>query len=397
MSPGVLTTEEPGFSVSSMDKPANKKLNFGAVMTGLDLQNISDAQVQALSDAIWIHKVVVVKNQNHVQPIKQWELVTRLDPEAEAVHGHGDLKTFNAKGGVLSRDRTVYAIPGAENVRVIGKGYQGSNHYGLVDTTIKAAPAHDYHALPLPDEEFEAGHTRFHRWHVDAALYGRDPPKFTTLRCLKRPTGTEVSIHWDDGSGRTMKSEPGLTAFFSNVQAYDLMSDKEKRMADHSWVEYAPHPYLWMGDCKSKPHGLGLESQNKEKSLDQLGAYDEKDVKRYPMVWVNPVTGEKSFMVHGICVRKMFLRSSADEEPTVVTDLAAIRAWLQQIQERVLSPEYILIPELAPGDIVMWANWQVFHSAVDYHPKLGPRTMHQANVGASTSPTGPVPIPAMAW
>lgn len=41
MSPGVLTTEEPGFSVSLMDEPADKKLNFGAVITGLDLQNIS--------------------------------------------------------------------------------------------------------------------------------------------------------------------------------------------------------------------------------------------------------------------------------------------------------------------------------------------------------------------
>jgi len=37
-----------------------------------------------------------------------------------------------------------------------------------------------------------------------------------------------------------MKTEPGLTAFFSNVQTYDMMTEQEKKIADHSWVEYAP-------------------------------------------------------------------------------------------------------------------------------------------------------------
>lgn len=55
-----------------------------------------------MSDAIWTHKVVVVKNQQKLQPIKQWELVTRFDPDAPQVHSHGDLKTFKSKGGVLT-------------------------------------------------------------------------------------------------------------------------------------------------------------------------------------------------------------------------------------------------------------------------------------------------------
>lgn len=190
-----------------------------------------------------------------------------------------------------------------------------------------------------------------------------------------------------------MPSEPGLTAFFSNVQTYDLMTEEERKLADHSWVEYAPYPYQWMGDCKGNSNGLGIVSQGKEKSLEELGEFDEKAIKRYPMVWVNPVTGEKAFMVHGICVRRMFLRSSHDEEPKVVDNLVEIREWLKKIQERVLKPEYIMLPKLDEGDILMWANYQVFHTAVDYHERLGPRTMHQANIGASVGPVGPVPIP----
>jgi len=376
-----------------------------------------DADVKALADAIWTHKLVVVRGQQNLAPIKQWELVTRFDPEAPQVHSHGDLKTFHKTGGLLSvrhsrpilafggnplltrsalqQGREIYGIPSAENVRLIGKGHQGADHYGLKDIDIKKGILHAWHADAPKEQEFLQGHTRFQRWHIDAPLYARDPAWFTTLRCIQRPTEPELTIHWDDGSGLTMKTEPGLTAFFSNVQTYAMMTEAEKKIADHSWVEYAPHPYQWMGDCKAQSTGLGLVSQGKEKKLEELGAYDEQHVKRYPMVWVNPVTGERAFMVHGICVRRAFMRSSETEEPRAVDDVAEIRDWLKPIQERVLRPEYIMLPKVQEGDVIMWANYQVFHTAVDYPDHWGARTMHQANIGASLGPVGPVPIPSV--
>ncbi|KAK1993215.1 Clavaminate synthase-like protein [Colletotrichum falcatum] len=394
MSPGVLTAE-PTFTVTPVTKTADEKYNFGAIVENVNLDDISDSDVQALSDAIWTHKVVIVRGQKHIHPSKQWELVTRFDPEAPLVHSHGDLATFNAKGGLLSKGRDVAAIPGVENVRLIGKGYQGDDHYGLLKKTIRKPLSHDWHDKKLADDEFASGHTRFQRWHIDAPLYGRDPARFTTLRCIRRPTSPEVTIHWDDGSGLTMKSEPGLTAFFSCVQMYDLMTEEEKRIADHSWVEYAPHPYVWMGSCRGNANGLGVVSQGRELTLGELGGYDEASIKRYPMTWVNPVTGEKAFMVHGICARRVFMRSKADDEPEVVDDVVRIRGWLRSIQERVLRPEYIMLPRVEEGDIVMWANWQTFHTAVDYPDDFGPRTMHQANIGASSGPVGPVPLPVV--
>ncbi|KAI1764360.1 Clavaminate synthase-like protein [Hypoxylon sp. FL1150] len=390
------TAPEATFTVTPMSKSPEKKHNFGATVTGLDLNNISDADVQHLSDAIWTHKVIVVKGQKDLAPIKQWELVTRFDPSSPQVHSHGDLKTFNSKGGLLSKSREAIGIPGAENVRLIGKGFQGADHYGIKNMTITKPLSHDWHGKELPQDEFEAGNVRFQRWHMDAALYGRDPAWFTTLRCVKRPTGPQVNIRWDGGSGYSMKAEPGLTAFVSDVQIYEMMTEGEKNMADHSWVEYAPHPYMWIGDCKGNSNGLGLVSQGKEKKLEDLGDYDPKDVKTYPMVWVNPVTGEKAFHVHGICARKLFLRSSQTEEPRVVDDVVEIRKLLKTIQERVLKPEYILIPTLDEGDIVMWANYQMFHTAIDYPESYGPRTMHQANIASSAGPVGPHPIPSAA-
>lgn len=45
---------------------------------------------------------MVVKGQQSLEPIKQWELVTRFDPDSPQVHSHGDMKTFSKKGGLLS-------------------------------------------------------------------------------------------------------------------------------------------------------------------------------------------------------------------------------------------------------------------------------------------------------
>ncbi|KAI0181861.1 Clavaminate synthase-like protein [Hypoxylon sp. FL1284] len=395
MSPSA-TAPEATFTITPMTRSPKQKHNYGATVTGLDLNDISDTDVRHLSDAIWTHKVVVVKGQKDLAPIKQWELVTRFDPSSPQVHSHGDMKTFNSKGGLLSKSREVLGIPGAENVRLIGKGFQGEDHYGIKNKTITKPLSHDWHAKELPQDEFDAGNVRFQRWHMDAPLYGRDPAWFTTLRCLKRPTEPQVNIRWDDDSGLSMKAEPGLTAFISNVQMYEMMTEDEKGMADHSWVEYAPHPYMWIGDCKGNSNGLGLVSQGKEKSLEGLGDFDPKDVKTYPMVWVNPVTGEKAFHVHGICARKLFIRTSQTEEPRIIDDVVEIRKLLKTIQERVLKPEYILIPSLDEGDIVMWANYQMFHTAIDYPGSYGPRTMHQANIASSSPPAGPYPIPSAA-
>jgi hypothetical protein len=92
------------------------------------------------------------------------------------------------------------------------------------------------------------------------------------------------------------------------------------------------------------------------------------------MAWVNPETGEKAFMVHGIVAHKLFIRSSPDEEPRIISDVVEIREFLSNIQSRILKPEYILLPALDVGDMVMWDNYGVFHSACDYPEEgYGPR------------------------
>ncbi|KAL2829443.1 hypothetical protein BDW59DRAFT_178416 [Aspergillus cavernicola] len=384
--------ETSTFTVTPLERKPDERYNFGATVTGIDLNAISYEDVDRLKAAVWRHKVIVVKDQQNLDPKKQWDLVTMLDPNATDGHSHGNLSAFRAKGGVLAQGREVVGIPGAENVRLVGKGFQGEDHFGIKNKTIERGLSNDFHAVPPQIHDFESGITRFQRWHIDAPLYGKDPAWFTTLRCVKLPKGPDLTIEWADGSGFSMKTPPGRTAFFSTSQLYSLLSAEEKALVDHSWVEYSPYPYKWIERCKGNSNGLGLAEGGERLTMEELGEYDQASVKTYPMVWVNPLTGEKAFQVHGICAKKLYLRSSLEEEPRIVEDVSEVRKFILGIQNRILKPEYILLAPAEEGDIVIWDNYGLFHSAVDYPIKLGPRSMHQANIGASIGPRGPIPI-----
>lgn len=100
------------------------------------------------------------------------------------------------------------------------------------------------HADPPTKADIDEGFTRFGRWHIDCAMYNLEPPLITALRCLKLPNGPPQTIRWDDGSGTEMKGvRPGLTAFYSCEQLYEMLSEDEKAIVDNSMVQYAPHPY----------------------------------------------------------------------------------------------------------------------------------------------------------
>jgi alpha-ketoglutarate-dependent taurine dioxygenase len=81
---------------------ADKKCNYGATITGLDLNNISDGDLAALKAATHKYQLVMIKNQHDLDPVKHWEMVTRMDPTATQVHGHGTVKEFQKTGGMLA-------------------------------------------------------------------------------------------------------------------------------------------------------------------------------------------------------------------------------------------------------------------------------------------------------
>jgi alpha-ketoglutarate-dependent taurine dioxygenase len=62
---------------------------FGAVVTGADLNDLDESSFQCLRNAVYTHSVIVIKSQHNLLPAKQFEFVHRFDPDAKPSHGFG--------------------------------------------------------------------------------------------------------------------------------------------------------------------------------------------------------------------------------------------------------------------------------------------------------------------
>jgi xanthine dioxygenase len=232
------------------------------------------------------------------------------------------------------------------------------------------------------------GITRFGRWHIDCAMYDKEPPRVTALRALTLPRGPLQTLRWDDGSGTEMQVSPGLTAFYSCEQLYEMLTPEERAFADNSRVAYAPHPYMWISRCKQDSLGMTIpQGQGKELPPHELPPVEESKLKEYPMVWHNEVTGKAAFMVHSIIAQRLLLRNSPEGKERVVDDVDEVRAWLYNIHRRMVEPENILVAPYEEGDVAVWNNRCMQHTFIEYPASYGPRTMHQVNLPASIPPS----------
>ncbi|OJD32581.1 isotrichodermin c-15 hydroxylase [Diplodia corticola] len=373
---------------------------IGAEVRGVDLNDISDSDIETLREAIWEHKVIVIKNQHHLDPANQVSLARRLDPTS-AVRDHADwIANIHPEPEKLLKMLPIRSVPGQELVHIIGKGYVDS-HYHIQNETLRGG-SHDFHAKPYSRDEFEQhGRTRFHTWHMDAPFYRQQPAHFTLLRAIRLPRGPDLTVHWDDGSGSTLKVRPGATAFVSTAQLYEeCLTDDEKARFERSYVEYRPFWYLWASRARGQANGIGLVSEGRELSDEEMGEIGEPRAEfrqRHPMVWVNPSTKQKHLQVHPDAAQKLVLWKGSSEEPEVIEDVEKVRRFIIDIYSRIVKPEYVFAEGPAEeGDVVVWDNCGAMHTRVDYPAHYGTRLMHQVFLNSKTAPIGPVNVASMA-
>lgn len=184
----------------------------------------------------------------------------------------------------------------------IGKGFQGDDpRYGKPELDMGDSNFNQYYSKPLADVDFEAGRTRFHWWHMDGTFWKYEPPLFTSFRPIRFPGGEDTStrqvVEWADASGQSITVPPGRTAFVSSAQLYGLLSEEEKRMADHSWVEYMYWPYEWVKGCRGAPNGLGVANEGKETSLEEMEKIPDLQLQWQKKVRHAPAPGSPWFPV----------------------------------------------------------------------------------------------------
>lgn len=375
--PGLPNTSS-GIAISSIPKPGpTSTIDFGAILTNVDCENLSDADFAIIREALYQNHVICIKGQHKISPRAQAELTRRFDPEAKS-YGHG--KTLDAKKSILHPD--LKTIPHQPEVQVIGNGFV-SEYEGLKDIKLKHPHHQTFHKTPISEED-DLDFTRFYRWHIDAALYDLNPPMVTSLLAVQVPSGRRQTLRYDDESNQTLDVPLGTTAFVSGYKMFDLLSAEQKKFALTSQIEYAPHPYIWMSGAKSKSDGLGLLSEGAELPYHQLPLIDESKICVLPMCWRNPVTGEYALQMHPSAVRKIRLADG-----TVIDDLKEVREIVHGMQRPGIAPELVYPHDWEEGDLVLFNNQGVLHSVVGAFREDEVRLFRQCNLAASKPPVGP--------
>ncbi|KAA1477211.1 Clavaminate synthase-like protein [Dentipellis sp. KUC8613] len=376
---------------------ASRFVNFGREVKGADLGHLDDSVFKQIEELLYKHDVLLFRNCD-LSPEQQYAITKAFDPTCEN-YGHGNNKTEATKQSILH-----------EHIRGIPRVPQGVARADLQH------PSHTtFHATRVgpadPDSNSDPGEegpgaTRFYRWHMDAALYDLAPPRVTTLHALRVPQGAPQVCRYDDGSGDVLRVPLGTTAFVSGRTAFEIMPERMKSVAVRARVRYAPHPFVWMAPARAMSTGLGLETEGREKPLGELPPWREEDVKTYPVLWKNPVTGGLHLQVAGCAVAEMIiapLPDGAEREGALypdgahLKDLKSVRELLYQMQRPSIAPELVYPHDWHEKDLVLFHNRGVMHSVVGEFKPGQVRVFHQCNLAASDEPTGPSAEDLQKW
>ncbi|CAM1509754.1 Fc.00g000890.m01.CDS01 [Cosmosporella sp. VM-42] len=365
-------------TVEPIAPPKDSAIDFGAIVSNVDIENLTDADFDIIRDALFKHQVIVFKNQSHVSPKAQFEITQKFDPESTSSYGHG--KTLDAKRSILHPD--LKTIPHQPQVQVIGNGFV-DEYEGLKNIQLRHPHHRTFHATTIPNEK-DLDYTRFYRWHIDAALYGLAPPIVTSLLAVRVPGGRTQTCLYDDGTGEEKEVPLGTTAFASGYAMYNRLSPEDQEFVRTTKVEYAPHPYVWMSSAKSRSDGLGIVSEGKEVPLSDLPPIEEDKIQILPMLWRNPVTGELALQVHPSAIQKLHLADG-----TIIEDLVTVREMVYRLQRPGIAPKMVYPHDWEEGDFVLFHNRGVIHSVVGAFAENEVRLFRQCNIAASSLPEGP--------
>ena len=188
-------------------------------------------------------------------------------------------------------------------------------------------------------------------WHKDL-IYTARPNRGAVLRAVVLP------------------EHDGETGFGDQTLAYDALPDEMKARIDGLEVVYRfevnlfKMPFLDTSGYDPGPDG--------PQSPGDLGFPDFPD-SLYPLVFVHPVTGRKSL---NVCPMFMDHLHGVDREQG--------DSLLRELVEHVARPEFTYLHKWREGDMILWDNWRLMHSAPGIRPGEK-RLIHRTTIAGDRS------------
>ena len=191
-----------------------------------------------------------------------------------------------------------------------------------------------------------------------------------------------------DGSGDRLWCPAGSTAFASGRTAYDLLSSQDREASLHLQVHYASRPFEATYGLGNSANGLRVVDPDAEarhaRGEDQPGApVVDPQAQVYPLVWTCPVTGRHALMPQPRCMHALELENACGGRFLgVVESRYRVEAWMRP----AITPERVYVHAWEPGDLVVWHNRSVWHSATGKLSRDDRRVMHLTAFNGATAP-----------
>ena len=357
-----------------------QKANFGARVTSFDCANPGQGNIDRLRKELHHHQLLIFPNQNHLTPKQEVDFYRELYPQAKSIWRdqiNNPWEVFKVKQG---NKAGTYQIPDEPAVLVIGKGE--INHHGL---KVTLGGNRNAYGSDKGSQVLGGGALQ---WHIDGTFYDKEPCVYTQMRCIESPDDSGFWLEYNDGSNDRIWCEAGSTAFASGRIAYDLMSESDRNFCTKTTVHYAPNPFQQHFNLKNSSNGLRAIDPQAESDYEQghdliNGLNDDSKAKAYPLVWNCPVTKKTALMPHPRCL--IGLESNA-ASTYIKHGVVESRKIVEKLMRPAINPENIYVHHWQPGDLVIWYNHSVWHSATGGLSDSSRRIMHLTAFDGENAP-----------
>ncbi len=352
---------------------------FGVLGYGVDCALIDKESIRAVRRALHCEQIVVFPDQGHLTPQQEVSFYRALYPEGTTVWRDQRENPWEKYKVEQGNAAGTYQIPSEPGVLVLGKGE--IDYYGL-----KVILGGDRAAYGGTSGSQVLGGGAM-QWHIDGTFYEHAPGCYTQMRCIEAPTGEG---HWLDylDNGDPLWCPAGATAFASGRTAYDLMTDELRERCLDTNVHYLPRPFETTFSLANTRNGLRVIDPESE-ALYETGneipgsAFADPAAQVYPLVWTCRETGRQALMPQPRCLAFLKTQTSTCEEFLgIMTSRRLVETWMLP----AVSSDKVYVHAWQSGDLVIWHNRSVWHSATG---KLAPedrRVMHLTAFNAAEAP-----------
>ena len=358
---------------------------LGAEVNHFDCADFGAADIIRLREALHRHQLLVFRAQQ-LEPSEEVAFYRALDPDGTGVWRDQVNNPWEVYKVQQGNTAGTWQIPSEPAVLVLGKGR--IDHYGL-EVTLggeRGAYGRDRGSQVLGGGALQ--------WHIDGTFYGHAPCNYTQMRCIEAPEGDGHWLVYEDGSGERLWCAAGATAFASGRQAFDLLDDAGRDECLQTRVHYAANPFQASYALGNSGDGLRISEPEAEAAYagghDRPGApIDDPQAQVYPAVWTCSLTGQQALMLQPRCMHALEQRDEAGNRFLGVVE-SRLRAaeWMRP----AIRPEYVYVHAWQAGDLVIWHNRSVWHSATGGLSAGDRRVMHLTAFNGSDAPrcqTGP--------